>query len=409
MKVCQINCVYGVGSTGKITRDIHHTLIESGIESVVIAPVKSPFSSEHGVYYTSNKFLSYASAILRRLFGMTFDWAQIQTKRLIKILKKEEPDVVHLQCINGNDINVYMLLDYLSKNNIKTLYTLHAEFPYTGGCGNTMACEKWRTGCGKCPNLKGGTQSPIIDGTHRTWKKQKSSYKRFNPENLQFTAVSPWLKQRSEEAEIIKSFKKTTVMNGVDVSVFNYYSKEIDWRQRLGIKAEEKLLLNVTASFFPHEENLKGGHFIIELARQLKETNIKIVVAANIGDGTNLPTNVIYVGRTNNQQELAALYREANLSILTSKSETFGMPVAESLCCGTPVVGFKAGGPESITIDKYSEFVDYGNIEVMSQAILKWVYMPLDKEAIAREAQLTYSKEIMTDNYIKLYKHLLAE
>jgi glycosyltransferase involved in cell wall biosynthesis len=35
------------------------------------------------------------------------------------------------------------------------------------------------------------------------------------------------------------------------------------------------------------------------------------------------------------------------------------MIVAESLCCGTPVVGFKAGGPESIAIDDYCVFVQF--------------------------------------------------
>ena len=40
MKICQINCIYGSGSTGKIVRDIHITLKKEGIESIVIAPLK---------------------------------------------------------------------------------------------------------------------------------------------------------------------------------------------------------------------------------------------------------------------------------------------------------------------------------------------------------------------------------
>ena len=46
MKVCQINCVYGSGSTGKIVRDIHLTLKDQGIESLVIAPLKSKDASD---------------------------------------------------------------------------------------------------------------------------------------------------------------------------------------------------------------------------------------------------------------------------------------------------------------------------------------------------------------------------
>jgi len=39
------------------------------------------------------------------------------------------------------------------------------------------------------------------------------------------------------------------------------------------------------------------------------------------------------------------------------------MPVAESLCCGTPVVGFKAGGPESIAPSQFAHFADQGNLD----------------------------------------------
>ncbi len=39
------------------------------------------------------------------------------------------------------------------------------------------------------------------------------------------------------------------------------------------------------------------------------------------------------------------------------------MVTAESLCCGTPVVGFTAGGPESIAIDAFSNFVE---MEILS-------------------------------------------
>lgn len=406
MKICQINCIYGIGSTGKLTRDIHLSLLIQGFDSIVIAPLKNRFTNDQGVFVVSNKLIAYTSAILKRCLGMQFDWAHIQTLRIIRILRREKPDVVHLQCINGNNINIYMLLRYLAKNKIKTLYTLHAEFPYTGGCGNTMDCERWRTGCGHCPNLKAGTQSPLIDGTHRTWEKQKKIYTLFETDNLHFTAVSPWLLSQANQARMIDRFDKSVVMNGVDTDIFRYETPNGEWRKKIGLSEDEKILLYVTASFYPHEDNLKGGKFILELAQRLKPTNVRIVVAANYGDGSNLPKNVSYIGRTSSQKELASLYCEANLTIITSKNETFGMPVAESLCCGTPVVGFKAGGPESIALSYYSEFVDYGDVDALEQAVLRWIDYPKDGKLIAKTAESHYSKEMMAYNYIEQYKKL---
>lgn len=408
MKICQINCIYGEGSTGKITRDLHLTLLKEGHDAIVITPLANRFTSDKGVFVVSSKLLSYCSAILRRGLSMQFDWAYYQTLHIIKILKHEQPDVVHLHCINGNNINIYLLLRFLAKNRIKTLYTLHAEFPYTGGCGNAVTCERWRKGCGSCPNLK-STQSLWLDGTHRTWKKQGKSYQLFDKNLLHFTAVSPWLLRRAQESSLLTGFEKSTVMNGVDTNVFHYENTGCEWREKLGISNDEKMLLYVTASFRPHKHDLKGGRFVVELAERLSNRPIKIVVAANYGESDNTHDNIIYIGRTKTQIDLASLYREADLTMITSSNETFGMPVAESLCCGTPVVGFKAGGPESIALDNYCEFVDYADIDAFQDCVLRWIDKPQDSVKISYLARAKYSKEVMADGYINQYKTLMMK
>ena len=405
MKVCQINCIYGSGSTGKIVQDIHKTLVDNGMESIVIAPVMpSGCESERGVYRVSSYILNRLSAFYRRFTGRQFDGGIIQTNRIISILKREKPDVVHLHCINGNNINVYRLYDYLSKNHIKTILTLHANFPFTGGCGHSYECEQWVTGCKKCPILNEATRSWFFDGTSRTWRKQMACYKRFETENLFITAVSPWLLGRSKRSPMLSRFNSRVVMNGVDVSIFK--PRVSDWREKLGISDREKMLFYATANFNPYEEDLKGGKYIIQLADILKDQGYKIVVAANYGRADKLPSNVIYLGRTKTQIELAELYSAADLSIITSKLETFSMPVAESLCCGTPVVGFKAGGPESIALKDYTEFVEFGCLDALANAVVKWSDKKIDSEVVANIAQRTYSKEIMTSNYKELYNSL---
>ena len=73
------------------------------------------------------------------------------------------------------------------------------------------------------------------------------------------------------------------------------------------------------------------------------------------------------------QQALAELYRRARVSMIVSKRETFSMPCAESLCCGTPVIGFEAGAPEQIALREYSEFVSYGDLQEMETVLRKWL------------------------------------
>lgn len=403
MKICQINCVYGTGSTGRIVRDLHHTLLDGGHESIVIVPLANRDTKQDGVYTVSNYVLGRLSAIYRRLFGMQYDGAFIQTNRILRILKKEKPDVVHLHCINGNNINIYRLLRFLAKNKIKAVYTLHAEFPYTGGCGHAYDCRGWQTGCGNCPIRKEATQSVFLDRTKRTYRKLKKTYALFDKELLSFTAVSPWLLSRAKASPLIGDFPIYTVLNGVDTNIFRPTSGEAI-KEKLSLAEGEKMLFHATASFNPHADTLKGGKYILSLCEKLKEEKVRIVVAANYGEIADPPKNLSFVGRVASAEELAAYYAAADLTVLVSKRETFSMPTAESLSVGTPVVGFQAGGPESIASPAYSEFCEYGNVDALCEAIKKWIPFKQEKGVNAEENIALYSKEAMLDGYMTVYQ-----
>lgn len=408
MKICQINCIYGFGSTGKITRDIHHSLLSRGIGSIVIVPEKNVLTHEDGCFTIATRWQSLLSALFRRSTGFQYDGAIIQTSRLLSILKKEKPDIVHLQCINGNNINVFWLLKYLAKHRIKTLMTLHAEFPYTGGCGHAYDCMKWLSGCGSCPRRKEATQSFVFDFTARTWRKWKDSYSCMSSECFMYIAVSPWLLERAMRSPLLDRFKGAVVLNGVDTSVFHYHAHTSTvWRERYGIDADDRILVFVTDSFYPKRMDLKGGRFIVELANYFIRKKRTIIVAANRGDNSGCPKNLIYIGSAKSQEELASLYSAADLSLVVSRRETFSMPVAESLCCGTPVVGFKAGGPESIALPDYSHFVNYGDMECLVSEIDSFLKMIPNKQSISSKACQIYSKELMLEGYVSKYQEMM--
>ena len=109
------------------------------------------------------------------------------------------------------------------------------------------------------------------------------------------------------------------------------------------------------------------------------------------------------MGRAKSQIELAQLYSESDLTILLSKRETFSMVTAESLCCGTPVVGFTAGGTESIAIDAFSNFVEYGNIKLLADALINWNSSSYYKQAISEISGREYSQENMANKFLNIY------
>ena len=400
MKILQVNCVYKKGSTGKITYDIHSELLKRGIESVVCYGRGDKINEPH-VYKTCREGYSKINHLLSEFTGVMYGGCFFSTNKLIKIIKKEKPDVVHLQCINGYFVNIYRLVSWLKKHDIKTVLTLHAEFVYTANCGHALDCDKWQTGCGHCPRLKQETKSFLVDGTHKSWQKMKKAFDGFN-DNLVVTSVSPWLMERAKLSPILNDKKHEVILNGVNTDIFHFYDTS-ELRSQMGLNGV-KVIFHATPSFDDNINNIKGGYYVLNLAEKMLNENVKFVVAGNHPDGLKVPSNVILLGKVSDQEQLAKYYSMADVTLLTSKKETFSMVTAESLCCGTPVVGFKAGAPEQIAIPEYSSFVDFGDLESLHEEMKKFLAESFLKIDIALTSNGKYAKQTMTENYLKIYE-----
>ena len=166
----------------------------------------------------------------------------------------------------------------------------------------------------------------------------------------------------------------------------------------------KKTVLFVTSDF---NSPVKGGNYVLELAKMLPEYNFLVVCSGEVDTlGLN---NVKHIGFINNQKDLATIYSFADVTLLASKRETFSMPVAESLCCGTPIAGFLAGGPESIAIEEYCDFVEYGNIKMLKEALIRQMNSDYNPKEIALKAKEKYSFKTMAKSYYKIYTELLED
>lgn len=401
MKVLQVNCVYKKGSTGKITYDLHNGLLEEGIESVVCYG-RGVLVREPGVYKTCPEWYSKLNNALSRITGIMYGGCYFSTNKLISIIKKEQPDIVHLQCINGYFVNIYRLITWLKENHVKTVLTLHAEFMYTANCGHALECERWKKGCGGCPRRKAETLSLLFDGTAASWKLMKSAFDGFD-EGLIIAAVSPWLMERAAQAPILANKQQCVVYNGLDTNVFKYYDGS-DLRAKHHCE-NKKVVFHATPAFNNDPNHIKGGYYVIELARRMPD--VCFIVAGQVTGELDVPPNLILLGKLDSQELLARYYSMADATVLTSKRETFSMVCAESLCCGTPVVGFKAGAPEQIALKEYSRFVQQADVNQLVCAVENILNFPFDRIELETEAQRTYAKSTMTEKYIEIYTKLM--
>lgn len=395
MKVLQINNHYKHGSTGKIVWDLHKDLMEHGIESFVCYGRGADCQDEN-VYRICSNFYARVNKFFSSILGLAYGGCRLSTRKLKKIIQEVKPDIVHLQCINGNIVNIYKLIEYLKENKIKTVLTLHAEFMYTANCGYSLSCDNWKTGCGDCPQLKVATNSYLFDRTNTSWMLMKESFEGFD-DDLVIASVSPWLLNRALLSPFLGDKQHRVVLNGIDTNNIFYYRNNT-LRERHKVE-DKNVILHVTASF---SNPIKGGEYLIELAKRMPE--VIFIVIGNDDSSLNLPKNIIDLGRMEDQKLLAQYYSMADLFVLTSEKETFCMPVAESLCCGTPIVGFKAGAPEQIALKQYSQFVEFGNVDLLMKSVNQELSKIHDKEKISTDAINVYSKDRMTSNYLDIYR-----
>lgn len=391
MKILQVNNVYGEKSTGKITKVIHDGLIAAGHEAVSVYGRGHTYAGD-GVIRLCPDWYGKLQSALTRITGLRYGGCLLSTARLKAIIRREKPDVVHLQCINGNFVNIYSLIGWLKNQKIKTVVSLHAEFMYTANCGHAFECDQWKQGCRRCPDKKKAVKSLFFDRTGASWRKMKKAFEGFES-NCIISPVSPWTEMRARQSDILKNFRFQTVFNGIDAE--NTFRCD-------GETERENAIVHVTAHFNMEKDHGKGGWYVAELAKRMPDVTFYVAGPADPCEG--LPENLKLLGMIRDQKELAALYRRVKLSLLTSKRETFSMPCAESMCCGTPVVGFEAGAPEQIALKDYSGFAPFGDVDALEKLARSWMQREdIQRTVLAAEAKIAYGARSMVQSLMELY------
>lgn len=404
MKILQINIFYNEGSTGKIVADIHQRLLRDGHDSYVVFGRGKDWQLEDSMhlYRTTTENRSNLYLKLAHITGLRYNTAYLETYKLLKHIDGIKPDIIHLHCLNCAYVQPFILLDYLGKKGYPVLVTHHADVTITANCDYAFDCEKWKTGCGGCKTNKTEKRSFLIDGTHLSWKQMQKAFSTIK--NLYASGVSEWMSNRVRQSPFFIGKECRTILNGLDTDAYTYKVSCEKLRNKLGITKVEKIVIHVTPNF---SASIKGGKYVIELARRMPAIKF-IIVGIKSWEIKGLPENVIPITYLGSKNDMAEYYSMADITLLPSYRESFSMVTAESLCCGTPVVGFKAGAPETIAIPEYSDFVDYGDIDALEKALEVSMGTTFDKSHIADLSKSKYDAEIMYQSYLEYYKHIAS-
>lgn len=332
-RVAFIN-TWGNGSTGQIVKQLQKECSKHNIETISIYG-RFKTSSMENAFYINNKINLYIDAGLSRIFDNQGRNSYFNTLKIIKLLDSFQPDIIHIHNLHGYWINYEILFKYIKDNDIGVVWTLHDSWPFTGHCAcwQYIGCKKFKTGCGYCPGQKLYPKA-LIDRSHINYLKKKNSFTKVN--NLFLVTPSDWL-NKTVQSTFLNCYPIATIHNGINRNIFSPVEYKFLF-EKYPIKRNKKIILYVAMNT---NDPWKGLDILLETMKHLNNKYQLVIV----GESKDIcKENIISIGRTENQNELAAFYSMADVLANPSLDDNYPTINLEALACGLPVATFHTGG-----------------------------------------------------------------
>jgi glycosyltransferase involved in cell wall biosynthesis len=190
------------------------------------------------------------------------------------------------------------------------------------------------------------------------------------------------------------------IPNGVDTTTFHPGADDAAIRARFGIDPATPVLLFVAALDRAH--HTKGLSRLLAAIERLRELEIAVIV---VGDGDQrskydeevrqrgLQGLVRFAGSVPHGS-LPPYFTAADVLVLPSSAESFGMVLIESLACGTPVIASDIPGVRAVVRQTGGGIlVPLGDVDVLTGAITRL----LSDHAMRRQLGATGRAVVVSD------------
>lgn len=282
------------------------------------------------------------------------------------------------------------------------VWTLHDMNALTGGCHYDSGCGRYEQSCGRCPELGSDREHDL---SRSVWRRKRAAYGRIAPGRLHFVTPSEWLRDRVACSSLAGAFPVSVIPYGLDVDVFTVHDRTAA-RDLLGLPRRARVVLFVAEVL---DNARKGFSFVREALQGLGGAEAPVLLSLGQGRPVVDAAHHVHLGTVTNDRFLSLVFSAADVFVITSLQDNLPNTVLESMACGTPAIGFAAGGiPEMIRPGETGWLVPPGDVAGLREAILSALSDDAGRAAMGKASRDRVEREHglrrQAERYLDLYR-----
>jgi glycosyltransferase involved in cell wall biosynthesis len=357
MKVLIVNTSDIDGGAARAAFRLHDSLLNIGVDSFMLVQKRNSNNfrifSPTGFFY---KYLLIFKSIFdylplifyRRRQRQIFSTSWLSSPKIIKIINKTKPDIVHLHWINEGLLSI----NDLEKIEFPIVWSLHDNWAFTGGCHVKWDCNNFLNKCGNCPILQSKYK---YDLSWINYKRKEFTFKNIQHRTT-IICLSNWMMDNAKRSILLERFQIQKIPNPINTNYYNILDKNI-CRKLYDLPENKKILL--FGALNPINDINKGYYLLKEAVNLLNNNDYLLVIFGMAEDQylTDLRLEYRKVGVLKDDLSLKILYNSADVFLVPSLQENLSNSIMESLSCGVPVVAFDTGGNSDLVINGENGFL----------------------------------------------------